>query len=321
MQRDYDVSPNQPAVAQTRCKWIIGDVTEVLDHNTWKLGKIAKMLKNNYFVIRLADCIQLKEFHISSLRVPLPHAPAAPHSKQFPAAEKATERIKRLPADHNFPCSKAGPGMGHQVYEGQGHCAKKSEAISLCPYTGVATNLKSSKLAPRGQMSSDVLLRRSGKKRKATAVESHQRRQKTTQPRKAARTSALNGVMADNCLYRSSQVREGTECSVASCSINNVEYFANDNQQCSVGCASSSPDDAMSACPCTSGRENNNIFSSESAIDIHELELEAYQSTVRALYASGPLTWEQESLLTNLRLSLNISNEEHLLQLRHLLSS
>lgn len=121
VQRDYDVRPNPPAFVQTRCKWIIGDVTEVLDCNTWKLGKIAKMLKNNYFVIRLADCVQLKEFHISSLRVPLPHAPAAPHSKQFPAAEKATERVKRLPTDRNFPRSKVVLGRVHQAYEGRGH--------------------------------------------------------------------------------------------------------------------------------------------------------------------------------------------------------
>lgn len=87
VQMDYDiVRANQPAVVQTGCRWIIGDVTEVLDRNTWKLGKIAKMLKNNYFVIRLADCIQLKEFHISSLRVP-----ASPHSNnQYSVVDKVT---------------------------------------------------------------------------------------------------------------------------------------------------------------------------------------------------------------------------------------
>lgn len=90
---DYGVRLNQPAMmVQTRCRWFIGDVTEVLDQNTWKLGKIAKMLKNNYFVIRLADCIQLKEFHITSLRVPLQDDPptAAPYGKQFPASDKVS---------------------------------------------------------------------------------------------------------------------------------------------------------------------------------------------------------------------------------------
>ncbi|XP_062212676.1 uncharacterized protein LOC133913520 [Phragmites australis] len=284
VQGDYGFRPNQLAAVQTRCKWIIGDVTEVLDRNTWKLGKILKMLKNNYFVIRLADCIQLKEFHISSLRIP--HATGTPHSNQYPAADKVTGRGKRQPADRTLPRSKAVPQMGHQTYER-------------------ASN---------------------GKKRKAAADASH-RLSKRTQPPQVATVSNLNGAMADSYLHSPSQVRDEAECSVASCSVNDPEHFYNDSKrQAAAGLASCCfPDDAMSACarPCTSGREAEDHGDEEPAagVDIHVLELAAYRSTMRALYASGPLTWEQESLLTNLRLSLNISNDEHLLQLRRLLSS
>ncbi|XP_047327521.1 uncharacterized protein LOC124931170 [Impatiens glandulifera] len=52
--------------------------------------------------------------------------------------------------------------------------------------------------------------------------------------------------------------------------------------------------------------------------EIHRLELNAYRSTIEALHASGPLSWEKESLMTNLRLSLHISNDEHLTELRNL---
>jgi len=55
--------------------------------------------------------------------------------------------------------------------------------------------------------------------------------------------------------------------------------------------------------------------------EIHCLELTAYRSTMAALYASGPLNWEQEILLTNLRLTLHISSDEHLLELKHLMSA
>ncbi|WVZ60868.1 hypothetical protein U9M48_010831 [Paspalum notatum var. saurae] len=248
VQDDYVSGPNQPAVVQTRCKWIIGDVTEVLDRNTWKLGKILKMLKDNYYVIRLADCIQLKEFHISSLRIP--HALEAPQSKPFPAADKATRR---------------------GAYE-----------------------LGSS----------------STKKRKAAAEASQH-------PSKRAH---LNGAsaMAESYLQSSSQAIEDAECSVASCSVNDLRHLDNGGRGKRPAAARSGclPDDAMSSCPCTSG-----AWEEDEAADVHGLELEAYRSTMRALYASGPLTWEQEALLTNLRLSLNISNEEHLLQLKRLLSS
>lgn len=59
----------------------------------------------------------------------------------------------------------------------------------------------------------------------------------------------------------------------------------------------------------------------EEATSTHNLELHAYHCTLVALHASGPLSWEQETLLTNLRTMLHISNDEHLLELRKLLSA
>ncbi|KAE9609694.1 putative ENT domain, Agenet-like domain, Agenet domain, plant type [Lupinus albus] len=59
----------------------------------------------------------------------------------------------------------------------------------------------------------------------------------------------------------------------------------------------------------------------ELAAEIHKIELHAYRCTIEALHASGPLSWEQEVLMTNLRLSLHISNDEHLMELRNLISS
>ncbi|XP_056162143.1 uncharacterized protein LOC115693166 isoform X1 [Syzygium oleosum] len=55
--------------------------------------------------------------------------------------------------------------------------------------------------------------------------------------------------------------------------------------------------------------------------EIHRLELHAYRCTLEAFYASGPLSWEQEALISNLRLSLHISDDEHLLELRNLVFS
>lgn len=59
----------------------------------------------------------------------------------------------------------------------------------------------------------------------------------------------------------------------------------------------------------------------EVEISIRRLELHAYRRTLEALYASGPLSWEQESMLTNLRIMLHISNDEHLTELKHLISA
>ncbi|PKU65116.1 hypothetical protein MA16_Dca004731 [Dendrobium catenatum] len=53
----------------------------------------------------------------------------------------------------------------------------------------------------------------------------------------------------------------------------------------------------------------------------HNLKFDSYYSTMRSLYESGSLNWEQELLLTNLRQALHISNDEHLFIIRQLLST
>lgn len=90
-----------------------------------------------------------------------------------------------------------------------------------------------------------------------------------------------------------------------------------DSDQCSVGSCSVVPNPSDD----NSDGESLNISSDDVAVSIHRLELHAYRSTLEALYASGPLSWEKEALLTNLRINLHISNDEHLIELRHLISS
>ncbi|CAL5361444.1 unnamed protein product [Camellia sinensis] len=51
----------------------------------------------------------------------------------------------------------------------------------------------------------------------------------------------------------------------------------------------------------------------------HKLELRAYCNALKALFASGPLSWEDEMEVTELRLSLHISDDEHLVEIRNLM--
>jgi ENT domain len=55
--------------------------------------------------------------------------------------------------------------------------------------------------------------------------------------------------------------------------------------------------------------------------EAHKLEVDAYHSTMAALHAKGSISWEQEALLSNLRLLLNISIDEQQHVLRSLGSS
>ena len=63
-----DVRPLPPSVKGK--SWAVGDIVEVFDIQCWRVGKVAKLFKNNNrFVIKFFGSIQLKEFHASSLRI------------------------------------------------------------------------------------------------------------------------------------------------------------------------------------------------------------------------------------------------------------
>ena len=79
-------------------------------------------------------------------------------------------------------------------------------------------------------------------------------------------------------------------------------------------------DDARSCCRSTTGVKKSTSTGRDVAERIHKLELYAYRTTLEALYHSGSITWEQEALMTNLRVELHISNDEHLSELRNLSS-
>ncbi|PKU84197.1 uncharacterized protein LOC110104232 isoform X2 [Dendrobium catenatum] len=112
---------------------------------------------------------------------------------------------------------------------------------------------------------------------------------------------------------------ESTASSVGSCSvINGLRrrlYHKNNQKQELCGHI----DDADSFCG--SPAEPSHFREDEVAEAIHWLELDAYRSTLRSFYACGSLSWDQESLLTNLRFALNISNDEHLSEVKHLMST
>ncbi|XP_076911906.1 uncharacterized protein LOC143570024 [Bidens hawaiensis] len=86
-------------------------------------------------------------------------------------------------------------------------------------------------------------------------------------------------------------------------------YYAN-SDKCSIGSCSDINKDLLSS---NTGKDEE--------VGVHGLELHAYRFTLEALYASGPLSWDKEALLTNLRINLHISNDEHLKELRNLISS
>ena len=117
---------------------------------------------------------------------------------------------------------------------------------------------------------------------------------------------------------------DGDASSVGSCSV-----VTDSSNRVSGHILSCPPRDAKTlnsdADSCYDGRDEEGRGSlslkDNLATSIDRLELHDYRSTLEAIYASGPLSWEQEALLTNLRVSFNISNDEHLMEIRNLKSA
>ncbi|XVE77834.1 hypothetical protein DITRI_Ditri13aG0094700 [Diplodiscus trichospermus] len=335
-----DVRPRPPSLNGKSCA--VGDVVEAFDIHCWRVGKVVKVLKNNNrFVIKFFGSIQLKEFHASNLRIRQAWhgnmwmvigkvARGKDSAKNF--APKIPCRAGGLPFRTSLHIPKILKSRGKDregqhkgeddkvvmclsmraISKGYAH---QSEECKMDPLFGGTLEKRKSPLCSRGcdeplkravplfNQVDDISFSHVGIDGKF--IKQNNRMEDTTQH-----------------LYDSSRpvwsTEDSDQCSVASCSFNGLAECAGQNSHKSL---ENTPDnsDAESSFPSLYGKRG--LSPVDKVVDVHELELRAYKSTVEALYASGPLTWEQESLLTNLRLSLNISDEEHLLQLRHLLSA
>ncbi|CAN6165331.1 unnamed protein product [Urochloa humidicola] len=157
--------PHQP-VQLRRSRWVLGDVTEVLDHNLWRLGKITEVLNNDYFVIRVVGFIEPREFHISCLRIPHTY-----DSKNLTIADRVSELSKPVGlVDLSSYHSKFVIEQCPRAYEKDDRNIRR-KAANVCASASARTlkrKLEASTMSP------NHLIRRTGKKQKGAAYEVHQ---------------------------------------------------------------------------------------------------------------------------------------------------
>ncbi|KAK4849265.1 hypothetical protein QYF36_023009 [Acer negundo] len=318
-----DVRP-QP-LHQLGKKWRVGDIAEVFDAHCWRVGRVAKALQKNWFVIRLFGSIQLKEFHESNLRIR-----QAWHNNKWSIIGKVAGDKQFTQKNYSKHSSDLFSGVPLQE-TGKDSQPGEKDKQECCP----RRNIKGSHAYLSEITSKNLAIGGSNKKRKlrpravrpllgalcsfkrvgnisSIVRENEKFTEEPTEidPKRVRATSEWLHISSTP--HRSNE--DSNQCSVASCSSNHFAD-AHGKKFCEPLENVSHDSDAESSFPTFSCKKH------KLDVDIHELELCAYKSTVQALYVSGPLSWEQESLLTNLRLSLNISDEEHLFQLRHLLSA
>ncbi|KAG6478348.1 uncharacterized protein LOC122021262 [Zingiber officinale] len=321
-------------VALSSCKdrWIARDIVEVFDAFSWRVGKIVKILKGDRVVIKLFGSIQLRQYSVSDLRVPqvwqknqLNLADTANRKKEvacdytpfeFHSARKQDFGTNRGIVKQDTSCLR----VKHKRVGGNSIRNLKRNLDSCCRFSSADLNRITDK---KQKWSRRVLPKEvDGLSFPKDMISGHFRHvfSRGTIARNAMGDRSEDAMNSLSIPLMVSE-EEDDECSVASCS-SGKEALAHSHQNGHLkGNKFTSRDDAMSSCSLKRMKEFQSEYRDGLAANVHELELHAYRSTVQAFHASGPLSWEQESLLTNLRLSLNISNEEHLLHLRHLLSA
>lgn len=321
-------------------KWLAGDTIEVYDHHSWKIGKIVKVLPGNFFIVKLLESLRERTCHQSNLRPRL----SWQDGKWLRAQQASRNHSVHLETAQGRVSCAAVSQESHAGFQLQdlkvqmGAGNKKNGQTETDFYLRKplisCVSLKATKRKSGIQMQSaykeEFNVEAAPQKRRAIQKSRNQEAVGESSypvlekvdtfpfPRKHVGEECVCMSSFEDRLNRSIEDAESSHCSVTS---SNSSYMSNDilcsNQKRPTRpVVNSSFDDAMSSCEFPNRGQDKSSTEEKGAAKLHKLELRAYRSSMRALYASGHITWEQETLLTNLRLSLHISNDEHLFELR-----
>ncbi|XP_038979733.1 uncharacterized protein LOC103714514 [Phoenix dactylifera] len=333
------IRPCPPPVKCPR-SWVPGDIVEVYENNSWKLGEVSRVVGGNCFFVRLLGSSRQFRVHISDLRVRLSW-----QNSKWVVIQKKAERsndalVKSQTKTRNFSqlmqsCIELEKYGGHdhvctgnnnRAKEPTSRCMKKRPHFCLSPVDSCTGSRRKMRAVEKERCCRQVTTAHSSQLlEKVDAVASPckllgEKYMHAFLNHKVCEMGMHNQKPPAGAGYRFIESiepndAESVSSSVGSCSPSNSPYRSILYPIYSpIHDLGSNCNDAES--PCASGRELPLHTKEALEAEIHRLELHAYRCTLLALYASGPLSWEQEVLITNLRFMLRISNDEHLSELR-----
>ncbi|XP_041022774.1 uncharacterized protein LOC121263771 [Juglans microcarpa x Juglans regia] len=337
------IRPCPPSVGSVE-SCAVGDIVEVFDVGSWKIAMVVKPFGRDYYLARLLGSCEEFRVHKSNVRVR-----QSWQNNEWIVIRKGLESCDLVKS--NKPSSS----YCHQITSGvpQFISRRKMQAGYNClaaqdntcfqePYTVSSRILKrslpycSSNIEPYARKTRGI--QKEGESlllKKVDAVACPRVNLGETY----MHASCNNGTTGWFELERGNQIgsifcfhersSEPNDCSslassVGSCSVvsNSTNELSGHNLSDPTQDADPIGSDADSFYNCGDEERKCPLSMKEDVpARIHRLELHAYRSTLEAIYASGPLSWEHEALLTNLRISLNISNDEHLMEIRNLKSA
>lgn len=294
--------------------WTAGSIIEAFDSYSWKVAEVMRVLGRKQYLVRLLGSSLELSAHVSDLRLRKLWLNDRWTVTQKYSARCLDGSFRGRTKDGNLGCSL---GVNNHIQlakqkafesETSRGLKRKSSAISIQPQCSEITKRlwtpnrdgRRSKLADRGLLPLDE---------KVDAVDS---------PCFVLGEKYMHASYKGHTRTEGFSDTESFSSSVGSCSPNSSPYrlqnYTLDYQSGDI-CSRTDGDEAS-----TSERETSEHDNDGPREETHLLELHAYRATMLALHACGSISWEQEALLTNLRLTLNISTDEHLAELRSLVS-
>ncbi|XP_031115489.1 uncharacterized protein LOC116019441 isoform X1 [Ipomoea triloba] len=333
-----------PPSAQGGESWFCGDIVEVFNDYSWKVAIVLKVFRGDYYLVRLVGCFQEFSIHRTEMR-----------SRQFWQDKKWVLMCKGNGECGPVKSQKLSTSDFYQKMSFQlprpdpwaktqddtrfqdSHVVSARSLKRMSPYCSSAVETHSGNFqklrivgangqkqrvipAPLLKKVDDVACQRKtlGEKNMHASFSVASNRYNEMDKAK------LDGALCYSYM-RSSESSDSDRdaSSVGSCSVTSSSTIRFNCHSVPVPCqVSDAPCSDAESVYCSGDEEGSNPppLEEDFAESIHRLELHAYHCTLEALHASGPLTWEQEALLTNLRIQLHISNDEHLMELKNLIS-
>ncbi|OIT33445.1 PREDICTED: uncharacterized protein LOC109206006 isoform X1 [Nicotiana attenuata] len=346
-----------PPVVQCVETWAPGDIVEVYNDCSWKVAIMLSILPRDRYLVRLLGCSLELSIHISGMRARQNWKDGKWIFIRKGCDQAGTQRSNKITAQDYNRKMKSQPLQldAHTKVLGETD-GLATEGKNRGQESCLISSRSLKRMSPYCTSGVDSLY---GNAQKFQAIETDNRRQRAalvTLQEKVDAVAYPRGTLGEKYVHTSINTRsngfneferedlggvigfsprrslepsdsDSDACSVGSCSVTSerpnelLGHLPRVSRRVSGGLCS----DAESFCGSgPSGykeKSHNNPPEEELATSVHRLELHAYRCTLVALYAYGPLTWEKEALLTDLRITLHISNDEHLMELKNLISS
>ncbi|XP_038899293.1 uncharacterized protein LOC120086627 [Benincasa hispida] len=290
------IRPCPPPVERTNI-WFVGDLAEAFHNSSWKQAKIMKIVGVDCYIVRLLGSPNL-DISVSQSNLRMRQAW---HDGKWFLLQKGIEDL--------------GSSRNRQTEPNLMKNKDQQPAVTL------PTGSRKRPL-PCQPINQNLSIWR----RKVGSPSLTQELKKSNSPIENTNVTTSNAGLREGNLVSRTSTHIHTDSCVSSVGSNS---FTNDSFKkpfISMARRGKKDEDTdyYSDAESSTGREHEEEDScsyEEVLAKFHRSELSVFRSFIRALYASGPLSWEDEVEISNIRALLHISNDEYLLELRDLIST